>query len=553
MARKRPVWIGARARLLPRLFALLLLALFALRIWDVVQVTSLTTDEGFHIVAGHSYLADRDFRINDEHPPLAKLWAVALPYFTLERAPIRSLDYPATPPGIGRLVGDFFRSLGDGMQPFIDRSRYGAALLSALLAVVLYGAAVWLYGNEWIALLVVGVYTLEPTVLAHSPIVHTDIGSALGYLLGFISLCAWWKAPSLRRTGLVAAAVAIGCLLKFSMVVLPLFGLLVLSGKILTSRSDLRRYAAQGLVAAGIFYFVLLAGYLFADLDRSPADFQGWNLIPFPRHFVHGVSTLFDHQQNGHGSYLFGRFSQRGWWYYFPVAAALKFALPTLIWWLVGAVCWIRVRKGIEGNLWIAMAATYLAASMASSINIGVRHLMPLVPLLTLASGEALLALGRRSRALAGVFVAVTIGWLALSSARIHPHYLAYFNELAGGAGNGWRYLSDSNSDWSQASRMWHRYREQHPGTHFFNLSDYGGAENVLERFSASRELPEGTYAASTWYLLSRRVSQLAYLRELEPVDHVGYVLRIYRIGPPEVQRYGQWLATWKPDATAAY
>jgi hypothetical protein len=41
-----------------------------------------TADEGFHLVAGYSYLKWRDFRINPEPPPLTKILA-ALPLLAL--------------------------------------------------------------------------------------------------------------------------------------------------------------------------------------------------------------------------------------------------------------------------------------------------------------------------------------------------------------------------------------------------------------------------------------------------------------------------------------
>ena len=44
---------------------------------------SLTFDEPLHIYAGYSYLQWRDFRVNPEHPPLAKVLA-ALPLLALE-------------------------------------------------------------------------------------------------------------------------------------------------------------------------------------------------------------------------------------------------------------------------------------------------------------------------------------------------------------------------------------------------------------------------------------------------------------------------------------
>jgi hypothetical protein len=40
--------------------------------------------------------------------------------------------------------------------------------------------------------------------------------------------------------------------------------------------------------------------------------------------------------------------------------------------------------------------------------------------------------------------------WYVFGVISVHPHYTAYFNELAGGPSNGWRYLSDSNVDIGQ-------------------------------------------------------------------------------------------------------
>lgn len=40
--------------------------------------------------------------------------------------------------------------------------------------------------------------------------------------------------------------------------------------------------------------------------------------------------------------------------------------------------------------------------------------------------------------------------WYIAGAIKIHPHYLAYFNELAEGPNNGYKYLVDSNMDWGQ-------------------------------------------------------------------------------------------------------
>jgi len=40
--------------------------------------------------------------------------------------------------------------------------------------------------------------------------------------------------------------------------------------------------------------------------------------------------------------------------------------------------------------------------------------------------------------------------WYSISTPRIFPHYLPYFNELIDDPKNGYKYVIDSNMDWGQ-------------------------------------------------------------------------------------------------------
>ena len=46
---------------------------------------------------------------------------------------------------------------------------------------------------------------------------------------------------------------------------------------------------------------------------------------------------------------------------------------------------------------------------------------------------------------------------------RVHPNYLAYFNEAAGGPSRGWRWLVDSNIDWGQDLPLLAKWQREHP------------------------------------------------------------------------------------------
>src|SRR4051812_38306541 len=60
-----------------------ILLIFLLQAVPAVSRLSATTDEAVHIAAGYSYWKTHDFRLNPEHPPLAKLIA-ALPLLFID-------------------------------------------------------------------------------------------------------------------------------------------------------------------------------------------------------------------------------------------------------------------------------------------------------------------------------------------------------------------------------------------------------------------------------------------------------------------------------------
>src|SRR5207247_4884940 len=88
-----------------------------------------------------------------------------------------------------------------------------------------------------------------------------------------------------------------------------------------------------------------------------------------------------------------------------------------------------------------------LAMSFLTDINLGLRYVLPALPFLYLFAGSAVQA-GRP--AWIRLLAAAAIVWNLAALARIHPHELAYFNELVGGPANGRFHLIDSNLDWGQ-------------------------------------------------------------------------------------------------------
>lgn len=155
--------------------------------------------------------------------------------------------------------------------------------------------------------------------------------------------------------------------------------------------------------------------------------------------------------REGQPAFFLGETSYQGWWSYYWVAFLIKTPLGSLI--LVAAsLLFYRTGSALKRREIIFLllpAIVILIVTNQAKVNIGLRHILPIYPFLfVLASRLATISLQRRwaAQLLVGLPLVVT----AVSSLRVMPHQLAYFNELIGGPDQGYRYLADSNLDWGQ-------------------------------------------------------------------------------------------------------
>ncbi len=164
-----------------------------------------------------------------------------------------------------------------------------------------------------------------------------------------------------------------------------------------------------------------------------------------------------------------------------------------------------------------------------ANINIGIRHVLIVYPLLALAAA-ALAPVLRRSRWALGI-VTVLVVWQAVDSARAHPDYLAYFNETVGDRPD--RYRVDSDLDWGQdLDRLAAVAREL--GIDHLNVEYFGSAEITKHGLPEIAELVPGE-PASGWVAVSltpfrRRAETFAWLEQYEPRRLVGKSILLYYI-----------------------
>ena len=474
-----PKFLGGRAGLVCGL----LLALMALQMLAVIREKSITVDEYVMIPAGFYHLTERDYRPVSEHPPVVKIIAAVPLLFTETTAP-RIDGGPNEYDRFLEKFDEFWRANAARLEQISFWARVPAVLLTVLL-----GARVFVfarrYWGERVALFAVALYSLEPTVLAHGRVVQTDIPSALAFLLFSVAAYEYLRLPCARRAACVGLALGFAAATKFSMVALaPVVCIGVAALFALAPRRGLRRrnVAGQACALALAAAFAVNAAYLFQrrgpdSLDTALArtivparvsarlhaplelGFEALQTV-LPPDFVYGIGWQLGHAQKGHNAGLLGEYSSTGWWYYFPVAFALKTPLPVLLLTLCGLV-WavLRLSRTKDPRLLLVLLppAFFTCLLMLSTINIGVRYYLPAYPFFFVAAGlmlDDLLSRAARAgrRRLAASLAAFIFCWVAVEAARAFPDHMTYMNQLASGRERWW-YLSDSNVEWGDDVR----------------------------------------------------------------------------------------------------
>lgn len=446
---------------------------------------TLTNDELVHIPSGYHYLVAGEFRLNPEHPPLVKMWA-GLPLLVIRPRVYEPPDGREEASARYTVLSslEFWELNQPRFQMIAFWSRAPMVVLTLALGILIF-----IYGRQLFsaraAVLAVALFSLEPTMLAHGGIVHTDIAAAFGYLLFFFALQAYQSAPGFARALSLGLATAFALLTKFSLAILvPIFIGALIYLAIKAPRGARRARVLQASLAITVVAALINAAYYFQHpLLALPERnlISGTTATPlggermlfcfrllskvFPTYYLFGLYTVFAHNHFGHPTSLLGQYSSVGWWYYFPVVFALKTSLPFLLLSL-GALGWALMRglRRREKRLIPLLLALmiYLAVSLSSSVNIGIRHFAPVFPILFLLGGAGLDRLLKSSHAkLARVLLVVLLGWMSVNVIRAYPNYLSFTNSLTFGK-PAWTLLSDSNVEWGQNIGDLARYLQAH-------------------------------------------------------------------------------------------
>lgn len=448
-----------------------LLAIMGLQMLAAISRKTITVDEAIHIPAGYYHLVTGDFQINNEHPPLVKMWA-ALPLLFIQ---------PEEPPAIAGADENYKNRTWSFHQRFWEMNRARFVTISfwpramMIVLTLALGTLIFFYARKLFgalaAVFAVALFTIEPTVLAHGRVVHTDVPSALAYLLFFVALHRYWEARTIRRALVLGVVSGMALLTKFSLLlILPvlfagtiflliratrkgepkapvLLHAVVVSIIVFLSLNLAYRFQHPTLVSSDVAWVQAKSAPHFASITSAIGALS--KIVP--TYYLFGIYNVSIHNQYGHPAALLGRHNDMGWWYYFPVAFALKTTLPFLLL-SVAAFGWalwkLLVNREKTFLFLLAPLVLYTALAMSSHLDIGIRYFLPAYPFLFILGGALLTRiLALRVKLLGVAVVALLLGGMVFEATRTFPDYTPYMNQLASNHPHWW-YLSDSNVEW---------------------------------------------------------------------------------------------------------
>lgn len=573
---------------------------------------SLIYDEDAHIPAGYSYLTQHDMRLNPEHPPLLKDLA-ALPLLFLKPNFDTTQNFWTTDNAndsqwnAGKI---FLFDSGNNPDQIIFWSRLPFILLSLILGLFIFKWTREIAGLT-AGLFALILYAFDPNILGHNHFVTTDLGIAAFIVFAFYYFLKFIKDPSWKNVFIGSLFLGLVQLAKFSSVLIfPVLGLILIIYPLIRlekeKRSKLKvlgEYVLKGAVAFVLSLVVVWIVYSINTFSMPkkklpeivnhyiPASDQNVKAIytrqivfamndsvllrPMANYFF-GVARVFQRVAGGNVTYFLGQVNTHGFLGYFPIVFLIKEPLPILFF-IIFALFFSLfkiIKKTFEPseNSFFKNIAHYLRThitefsmflfivlyaftSIVGRLNIGFRHLFPILPFVYILTTKNIFEFLKRREGAQAKFpysfsALLLLVFLILGTIYAYPSYMSYFNQAADGPKKGYKLVTDSNADWGQDLKRLKIFLSEHPEINKIRV-DYFGMANLdyylngkYEKWWAAKRPIE-----ASWYAISVEFMQESiydrskpdsetyrWLQNKKPFSQVGTSILVYNITPEDLK-----------------
>ncbi|NTW27064.1 MAG: hypothetical protein HGA36_01945 [Candidatus Moranbacteria bacterium] len=501
---------------------------------------------------------------------------------------------------------------GNNPDQILFWARMPIVILSVILGLFLFMWGKEIAGTLG-GLFVLVLYAFDPNILGHNHYVTTDIGIASFLTFTFYYFLKFIKNPTWKNVIIGGFFLGLVNLVKFSsLMAYPILGLVLLIYPLVKKVSHnegakeekfLRAklffsYLGKGIVAFAVSMLVVWVLYFINTynmpkeiVDRQinfsfPLDdpnplsmttnhaLSTINSVPAFKPFAEyllGVTMVFKRVAGGNGTYFLDNVTSKASTIYFPVVFLIKETIPFLaliffsLFLTFGQIlkasqkAWEEksVKKSFQKFLQTGLMQyalfgfiiLYAYLSITGNLNIGLRHLFPIMPLAYLLVTKKVFDFLRRKHSVTKHQLHVILGtliiWIILIPVFSYPGYVSYFNESVGGSKGGYHYVTDSNTDWGQDLKRLKNFLDQNPQITKINVDYFGGGnpeyylgDKYISGWDSKRPIEKGWYAISANSLqisIFDKVNKTpennyAWTNKFKPVTMIGNSILIYYV-----------------------
>lgn len=467
-------------------------------------------------------------------------------------------------------------------------------------------------------LFVLVLYAFDPNILGHNHYVTTDIGIASFLTFAFYYFLKFIKNPTWKNVAIGGFFLGLVNLVKFSsLMAYPILAIVImlyplvkkLSHDETENRNKFLRakiffsYLGKGIVAFAISMVVVWVLYFFNTYKMPQEIIAGQIGFSFPlsdpnklsqvtnhaltflnsstilrpmSEYALGVAMVFKRVAGGNGAYFLGNVSSKASPKYFPLVFMLKETIPflaliafSIIFTIiqisrtfsksirakaVGKSIMRFLQVGVTQYTLFGFIVLYSFLSITGNLNIGLRHLFPIMPLLYLLVVKKIFDFlhGKHvtTKNQLHIIASVLILWIILIPFFAYPSYTSYFNETIGGSQNGYKYVTDSNVDWGQDLKRLKIFVDENPDIDKIRVDYFGGgnpqyylADKYISWWDEKRPVEAGWYAISVNSLQTSIYDKVnktpannyAWTEKLQPITMIGASIMIYYV--PETMK----------------
>jgi len=547
---------------------ILIIVLFA-ELFSSQLFVSMTYDEPLHISAGYSKLKTGDYRMNTEHPPLMQM-IESLPLLIINPK-LNLEDKSWTNKNMMEFTRRFFFVENNNPQQLLQYARMLIILLTIILALFVFKWTKEMLGTK-AGLLALLIFVFEPNILAHGNLTTTDLGFTA---FSFIAIYCYWKfykKPTKTNLLIAAITMSLAQLTKYTAIFLWSAYLIIALTTIKQFQTTTKKFEyplqrdiknqkyqhiyfhiTSLIIIALISLLAINAAYFFQGtgtpikktmindphMDQklfSPEKIFGTNkLVNFaaekipsilPYYYLKGLGFVIYEGRIIEPNIILGKYHERGAWHYYLATLALKTTIPFLILLILAIILPQKIKKPNNWQFLLIPAIILLTALSASAKQIGIRYILAIFPLLIIFIVSRIINARMTKTKYFIYLVMILITAHAVSSISNFPEYISYYNEIIGSE-NGWKYFTDTNTDWGQDFDKLAQYVKCRPDTKIAYLGTndikfYGLGDKIAQEKCAQEML--AISASKTNY------KEFSWLKNYEPQDKIGKSILLYNI-----------------------